>query len=602
MAMPADSAFAELLRKHRRAAGYSQEALAERSRLSARAIAALEQGNRRAPYRDTVTALGNALGLSPNERADLEEAAASARGRPRQPSPGLPPSLTSFIDRTEVAEISALLQKHRLLTITGSGGVGKTRIALEVTRRLAHPQHHIWFVDLLPLRDKKQLITHVAARLDVQVDGEIDETTIAQQVRPYRTFLVLDNGEHIIVELAALVGFLLRECPLLSVLVTSREPLGHSAESTFQLPPMNESTAIDLFLARAKAADRTIVFNAARLAVVAEICKDLDRIPLAIELAASRVSALGFDELRKRLKGGVIFVGGRDLPARHQTMSATISWSFELLTEVDRLLLERLSVFIGGFNLSMAETVCADTALPIDGIADSVLRLVQKSLIERELVATSTRYRFLESIRSFAWQRLSERTEVNGTMLRLLSWFVEQARSLSQHQSLDLIDKFGVELDNLASTINWAITIGHAETIVAAAWALVGFRSVYSGTGRHGEMRMLGITLLEKLHYSECYDSVGPREHFASLISDDAPKTTLSRLEFPRPEVPENVATLERHVREWRALLLASQRKHVRSILNEIIARPASETLTAHPRVSRNLELRTVRDELEYQH
>jgi transcriptional regulator with XRE-family HTH domain len=176
--------------------------LAERSRLSARAIAALEQGNRRAPYRDTVTALAEALGLSQDERTDLEEAAASARGRPRQPPPGLPPSLTSFIERAEVAEIAAILPKHRLLTITGSGGVGKTRIALEVARRLGQPHQNIWFVDLLPIRDGKQLVTHIAARLEIPVEGELDEIAIARYLRAYRTLLVLDNSEHIIVDLA----------------------------------------------------------------------------------------------------------------------------------------------------------------------------------------------------------------------------------------------------------------------------------------------------------------------------------------------------------------------------------------------------------------
>jgi predicted ATPase/DNA-binding XRE family transcriptional regulator len=523
MATSADSAFAELLRKHRRAAGYSQEALAERSRLSARAIAALEQGNRRAPYRDTITALGDALGLSPNERAELEEASASARGRPRQPAPGLPPSLTSFIERSEVAEISALLPKYRLLTITGSGGVGKTRIALEVARHLDPPHHNIWFVDLLPIRDGKQLVTHVAARLDVRVDeGESDDAAIARHVRPYRTLLVLDNSEHIIVDAAALVGSLLRECPLLTVLVTSREALGHSAEFTFRLPPMNESTALDLFLARAKAADRSIYFDAERLAVVGDICKDLDRIPLAIELAASRVSALGFDELRKRLKVGVIFAGGRDLPARHQTMGATISWSCDLLTDVDRLLFERLSVFIGGFTLAMAEAVCADAALPIDSIADGVLRLLQKSLIERELIATSTRYCFLGSIRSFAWQRLSKNAEVNGMMLRLLTWLVEETRLLSQQPSPDLVDKLRAELDNLAASVNWAIAMRHAGTIVAAAWVLIGFRPVYNGTSRHGEMRRLGFALLKQLQCSDKFEGLGPRTSVAAAQASPA--------------------------------------------------------------------------------
>jgi predicted ATPase/DNA-binding XRE family transcriptional regulator len=509
MGSPAESAFAELLKKHRRAAGYSQEALAERSRLSARAIAALEQGNRRAPYRETVTAIGEALGLSANERERLEKAAAGARGRHRPLVIGLPPPLTSFIERSEVTEISALLSKHRLLTITGSGGVGKTRIALEVARRLDQPQQNIWFVDLLPIREGNQLIAHVASRLDVSVDdGEVDDIAIARRLRPYRALLVLDNSEHIVVDAAALVCSLLRECPLLTVLVTSREPLGHSAEVTFRLPPMNEATAIDLFLARAKAADRSIYFNAERLAVVAEVCEALDRIPLAIELAASRVSALGFDELRKRLKGGVIFAGGRDLPARHQTMAATISWSFDLLTDVDRVLFQRLSVFIGGFTLAMAEAVCADAALPIDSIADGVLRLLHKSLIERELIAMSTRYCFLESIRSFAWQRLSKNAEVNGMMFRLLGWLVEETRLLSQHPSADVVEKLHAELDNLVACVNWAVAMGNPGTIVAAAWVLIGFRPVYIGTSRHGEMRTLGFSLLEQL---QCNDNQAAR-------------------------------------------------------------------------------------------
>jgi predicted ATPase/DNA-binding XRE family transcriptional regulator len=511
MATPTDSAFAELLKKHRRAAGYSQEALAERSRLSVRAVAALEQGNRRAPYRETVTALGNALGLSLRERAELEEAAASARGRARQPAPRLPIPLTSFIDRSEVAEISLLLEKHRLVTITGSGGVGKTRIALEIARRLDHPQHNIWFVDMLSIRDGKQLVSHVAARLNICVeDGKVDGVVIARNVRPYRALLVLDNSEHIIRDAAALVSTLLRESPLLNVLVTSREPLGLSAEFTFRLPPMNEWTATDLFLARARAADRSIHFNAERLAVVADICRELDRIPLAIELAASRVSALGFDELRKRLKSGVIFAGGRDLPERHQTMGATISWSSDLLTDMDRLLFERLSVFIGGFTLAAAEKVCADETIPVDTIADGVLRLLQKSLIEGELVQTTTRYRFLESTRSFAWQRLSGSAEVNGTMLRLLGWLAEETRLLSQHPSPDLVDRLRAELDNLAASVNWAITRGHAETIVAASWVLMGFRQVYNGTSRHGEMRTLGFSLLKHLQRSDGVENLGP--------------------------------------------------------------------------------------------
>lgn len=510
MAIPAESAFSELLRKHRRAAGYSQEALAERSRLSARAIASLEQGSRRAPYSDTVTALGEALGLSQNERAQLEEAAASARGRSRPEASGLPAPLTSFIERTEVGEIAGLLLKYRLLTITGSGGVGKTRIALEVARRLDQPYHNIWFVDLLPVRDGKQIAPHVTGLLDVRADaGRNLFVAIARHLRPYRTLLVLDNSEHIVADAAALVGSLLRDCPLLTVLVTSRELLGHSGEFTFRLPPMNEPTALDLFLARAKATDRSLYFDSERLTVVADICRELDYIPLAIELAASRVSVLGFDELRKRLKRGISFTGSRDLPARHQTMGATISWSSDLLTDMDRLLFERLSVFIGGFTLAAAEAVCADASLPVGSIADGVLRLVQKSLIEGELVETSTRYRFLESIRSFAWERLSTNCEVNGMMLRLIGWLVQETRPLALQTSPELFIKLRSELDNLAASVNWAIATGHAATIVAAGRALIGFRRVYYGTSRHGEMRILGFALLEKLQDFDSPEVVG---------------------------------------------------------------------------------------------
>jgi predicted ATPase len=252
-----------------------------------------------------------------------------------------------------------------------------------------------------------------------------------------------------------------------------------------------------------------LYFNAERLAIVGEICEEVERIPLAIELAASRVSALGFDELRKRLKGGIKFAGNRDLPARHQTMGATIAWSCDLLTDMDRLLFERLSVFIGGFTLEAAEAVCVDASFPVGSIVDGVLRLVQKSLIEGELIETSTRYHFLESIRSFAWERLSKSGEVNGVMLRLIGWLVQETRLLAQQTSPELIIKLRSELENLAASVNWAIVKGDAATIVAAARALSGFRQVYYGTSSHGEMRMLGFALLEKLQDGENPEVLG---------------------------------------------------------------------------------------------
>src|SRR5580704_1110293 len=259
--MPGKSAFSDLLKQHRRAAGYSQEALAERSGLSVRAIAALEQGSRRAPYRDTVTALGDALGLSENERAQLEEAAASARGRPRYEAAGLPAPLTSFIERLELGDISRQLLENRLLTVTGSGGVGKTRVAIEVAHRIEESFDRVWFIDLLPVRDTSMLELHIAARLNVSVSSGEGLSAIVRELRSQHSLLVLDNCEHLIAETATLLAALLRDCSQLTVLVTSREALGLVAELVFRLPPMNAAAATELFVARARAQDRSLFFD-----------------------------------------------------------------------------------------------------------------------------------------------------------------------------------------------------------------------------------------------------------------------------------------------------------------------------------------------------
>ena len=441
-------AFAQLLKRYRRAAGYSQETLAERCDLSTRAIASLEQGSRRAPYRETVEALADALGLSRNERSLLEEAAARARGRRRREARGLPAPLTSFIERSEVVDLSGLLLDHRLLTITGTGGVGKTRIAIEVSRRIEQRYQDLWFVDLLPVPRGKQLGPYMADLFDLRADDDGDILSeIVRQLRSRSTLLVLDNSEHVIAEARTFVESLLLECPLLTVLVTSREPLRQRGEVTFRLPPMDESAALGLFVARAKAADRSLAFSAERLAIIGAICNELERIPLAIELTASRIVALGFDEILERLNGDTILAASSGLAGRHQTMVATIAWSYDLLSDVDRMLFERLSVFIADFTLAAAEAVCADASLSVAGVADGVQRLVQKSLIEAELVETSMRYRFLESIRSFAWMRFSQTGDAANTMLRLTDWLSRKARVGGTSQSNGQLIQGGWELD-----------------------------------------------------------------------------------------------------------------------------------------------------------
>src|SRR5271170_5687259 len=244
-AVPERSTFSELLKRYRHAAGCSQEALAERSGLSARAISALEQSSRRGPYRETVAALADALGLSEEARAALEEAAANARGRSGKDASVLPSPLTTFIERPEVAEISELLLEHRLVTITGSGGVGKTRVAVEVARRVEETFDQTWFIDVLLVRDPNMLAPYIAARISPTANSGDPVLTIARMIGSQRALLVLDNCEHVIDETATTLAALLRECPKLTVLVTSRESLGLVAETIFRLPPMSAVAATE---------------------------------------------------------------------------------------------------------------------------------------------------------------------------------------------------------------------------------------------------------------------------------------------------------------------------------------------------------------------
>ena len=584
-AFMADPNFGELLREYRRAAGYSQETLAERAGLSVGAIAALEQGVRRAPHRDTVDTISDALTMPESTRRQFEDAAARARTRQRRDDSKLPASLTSFIERNEVNELQALLAEHRLLTITGSGGVGKTRVAIEVARRTEHLYDETWFVDLLPVRDGNLIGSRIAARLNVQVRGDDSLSEIAHHLRSRRVLLVIDNCEHVVADAASVIGNLLQRCASLIVLATSRETLTLSAELSYRLPCMDTRTASQLFVARAQASDRTWSVDAQRLAIVAEICNELDGIPLAIELAASRLSTLGIEALRNRLRGGVSLTGNRDLPLRHQTMTATIAWSYDLLSEPERLLFRRSSIVMGSFTLEWAEEICADDSLPAGVIADTLSRLVEKSLINVEHVGRSTRYRFLESIRIFAQQRLSECGDLEGTMLRDIAWLEQKAAVLRETPSTELVMEHRVELDNVHAAIRWAQLSADYSTIVSAAKILIGFSRVYSWSTRQPEARILGLDTLKRLNENEDPELVARLIYsLATHITGTermalAPRAIpllkqtgqLDRAAFLHAKLAEiecnreNFDSAEGHVTEAEALLSTNQLKRSRS-------------------------------------
>jgi predicted ATPase/DNA-binding XRE family transcriptional regulator/tetratricopeptide (TPR) repeat protein len=531
--VPSEAAFSDLLREHRRTAGYSQEDLAERASLSVGAVRSLEQGSRRAPHRDTVRALAVALDLSNAARNELEDAAARARGRRPRGDPGVPILLTSFVERSDVNELQSRLESQRLVTITGSGGVGKTRTAIEVVRRVETRYDEVWFVDLLPVRAGSLVNTHIAGRLKVLLEGEDELSTIAARLGSHSTLLVIDNCEHVITEAASLVGELLRRCPSLTILTTSRESLAISGEWTYRLPSLDLATASNLFVERVRATDHDFVADAQADTIIEEICKDLNCIPLAIELAASRASSLGLHTLCKRLKSGMTLTGTRDIPLRHQTMDAAIAWSYDLLNESERLLFQRLSVFFGGFTLEAAENVCADAALPRATIADRLIRLVEKSLINVESSTVATRYRFLDSIRTFAWNRLSDSAQVESTMLRLIEWFIEKSAPLESTSPSALFAELRAELDTIAAAMNWALSGADYAAIVTAARLLIGTWRVWPGLSRQQEVRAYGLGLFAALRDDENPEIVGLLTYSISAFVTPAETVELSKRAIP---------------------------------------------------------------------
>ena len=456
------STFGELLREQRLAAAMTQAELAERAGISMRAVQDLERGIS-LPHRDTLARLVASLGIREQDRGAFVGAARAAprhrkRADPEAPADAspvvamerhnLPVHLSSFIGRQrELGELRELLSGARLVTLAGTGGVGKTRLAIQLAESaIDQYPSGVWFVDLAAVADGGQVTQTLARVLDLrELPGEPLLTTLEKTLRAQRPLIVLDNCEHLLEGCARLTSHLLRTCRGLAVLATSREPLGIEGEAVWPVPPLStppswtaettigdlaQSEAIQLFVTRATAVHPAFSLSTNGTArAVCEICRRLDGLPLGIELVAARVGTLGVEQIARYLEHRLDLFAARDrtAPLRHQTLHATIVWSYDLLNEPEQRMFRRLSVFPGSFSLEAAEAVVDE-----DHAIDLLLRLVDKSLVvtDQSQGPSSVRYRLLETVRAFAYGQLVATGGVDAIRMAHAHYFSMLAQRL----------------------------------------------------------------------------------------------------------------------------------------------------------------------------
>ncbi|TMF12796.1 MAG: hypothetical protein E6I37_06535, partial [Chloroflexi bacterium] len=377
--------------------------------------------------------------------------------RSQQPATNLPVQLTAFIGRDgELRELRELHGRSRSLTLTGPGGSGKTRLALELASEVV-PEHAdgVWFIEFGPVSGAHLVPQAVADTLHLkeQASRRLAET-LADHLRERRSLLVLDNCEHVVDTVAELAVELLQECEGLKVLATSREPLRVPGEVTWRVPPLGRDEAVRLFADRAAAHDAQFRISDENIDLIVRICECVDRIPLAIELAAARVHVMSIDEILSRLEKsfGLLTGGNRTTVSRQQTLRATLDWSYGLLSDPEKMLFRRLSIFAGRFTLDAAEAVCGDDLLKPDAILDLLGRLVDKSMVWRD----AARYRCLETIRSYGRQQLEQAGELDPIQTRLAAYLIGVAESRRPGHLAEWLDRLEALYDDIGATLAWS--------------------------------------------------------------------------------------------------------------------------------------------------
>ncbi|MBV9354260.1 MAG: helix-turn-helix domain-containing protein [Chloroflexi bacterium] len=426
-------AFGRVLREHRQSARLTQEGLAERAGVSPRSISELERGAAHIPRRDTVSLLVRALSLSGSDRDEFQAlvdrqrqnavrpARADSHGaRLRWRAPArtprlhnLPRSLDAFFGHDRALhELGALLATTPLVTLVGGGGVGKTRLAHELGWRQVSSRAEIWLVELAGLDDPGLLVPTIASAVGAPGrDVRLDALSAYLHARP--VLLLLDNCEHLVQACAEVVAQLLRRCPRLRVLATSREPLGIAGEVIWSVGPLDcpetveqieRAAAARLFVERARAVSPGLRLSPVNALGVVRICQTVEGNPLALELAAARTRTVAIAELAERLADDARILRRRLHPGRrqHEAIWAVIAWSYRQLSRDERVVLERVAAFHDDCTLDMAEDACAASSIPRDRVMDVLGRLVDKSLVSADTSGARARYRISGAVRRYA--------------------------------------------------------------------------------------------------------------------------------------------------------------------------------------------------------